>query len=137
MQLSQSVKGKKIDKSPAPLRNSDIIMAEVFLDAKIGSQLKEYLTEYGYIGCGSIEMYGINRRMIARSDMITTTAMLHEYYSRTKELIAIENQGDGDYYMVDENDNVYRFLMTGKRLSQTNKKLFDYISQRLSTVKSK
>ena len=135
MQLSQIVKGKKIDKSSAPLRDSDIVMAEVFLEAKIGRQLKEYLTEYGYIGCGSIGMYGINRRTIARSDMVTTTVMLHEYHPRTEGLIAIENQGDGDYFLVDEDDNVYRFVMDNKRVKKLNKKLFGYISQRLSTVR--
>lgn len=128
------MKGKKIDFSPAPIKESDIITVEVYLDAQIGDQLKEYLTEYGYIGCGFVEMHGINRRMMMRSDMIKNTMIMHEHHPKTKGLIIIENQGDGDYYLVDSSDNMYRYLDTRNELTNLHMTLFDYISQRLSVA---
>lgn len=136
MKLSEIVKGKKIDCSPTPIRESDIIAVEIYLDAKIGNQLKEYLTNYGYIGCGFVEMYGIDRRMLMRSDMVKNTMLMHEQHPNTKGLIIIENQGDGDYYLVNSSDNMYRYLEERDHLTNLHINLYEYISKRLSIVDS-
>lgn len=131
MKLSEIINGRDIDVSPAPIRTSDIGMAEVLLGVTVGSQLKEYLTEYGYIGYGFIEMYGINSKMGPRSSMIKRTVALHERHPKTKALIAIEDQGDGDYYLVDSNDRVFRYLESRDELTDAEMTLFEYIDQRL------
>ena len=132
MKLSEIIKGREIDVSPSPIQASDIGMAEAFLGVKIGDQLQEYLTEYGYIGCGFVEMYGINSKMGSRSSMIKRTVSLHEHHPKTKNLIVIEDQGDGDYYLTDSNDKIYRYLESRNELTDMDMTLFDYIAQRLS-----
>lgn len=134
MTLAEIVKGKKIDRSPAPIKESEVIAVEIYLDAKIGDQLRDYLINYGYIGCGFVEMHGINRRMMMRSDMIKDTMMMHEQHPNTKGLIVIENQGDGDYYLVDSSDNMYRYLEERDQLTNLHINLYEYISKRLSIV---
>lgn len=131
MKLSEIINGRDIDVSPAPIQPSDIGMAEALLGVKVGPQLKEYLTEYGYIGYGFVEMYGINSKMGPRSSMIKRTVTLHEHSQKTKKLIAVEDQGDGDYYLVDSDDNVFRYLESRDELTDTQMKLFEYIAQRL------
>lgn len=132
MKLSEIINGRDIDVSPAPIQTSDIGMAEVLLGVTVGSQLKEYLTEYGYIGYGFIEMYGINSKMGPRSSMIKRTVALHERHPKTKALIAIEDQGDGDYYLVDSNDRVFRYLESRDELTDMSMTLFEYIAERLT-----
>lgn len=136
MTLSEIVKDKKIDRSPFPIKKSDIIAVEIYLGMKIGDQLKDYLINYGYIGCGFVEMQGINRRMMMRSDMIKNTMLMHEQHPNTKGLIIIENQGDGDYYLVDSRDNMYRYLEERDHLTNLHINLYEYISKRLSIVDS-
>lgn len=49
-------------------------------------------------------------------------------------MIAIENQGEGDYYLVDSEDVVYEYDVSLKRERKTGKKLFEHIVQRFENV---
>ena len=99
-----------------------------------GKQLKKYVLEYGYLSYKHVELYGINSNEIEDSDMIKQTLYIHKYYPITRGFIALENQGEGDYYIVDENDNVYEYDSELAELSNKNIKVFDYILNRFVQV---
>lgn len=103
---------------------------------KLGQQLIKYITTYGYLIFESVELYGITARQgIEESDMVKQTLYLHKYFPSTKGYIALENQGDGDYYIVDSTDTVYEFISEQDKLKNTSLKLFDYIIKRFEEVR--
>ena len=107
---------------------------EKLIETKTGEQLRNYILSYGYLGYKYIEFYGVNNIQEEKSDMIVNTVFLHSTYEATKGLIAFEDWGDGDYYLVDENDMMYRFLIDDESLEAKNIKLEDYILERFMSV---
>lgn len=98
------------------------------LQVKLGQQLKKYILTYGFLSYKFIELFGVNSKQGLNSDMIKNTKYLHEKYPSTCSFVVIENAGDGDYILVDSNDNTYEFIPTlHKELKNLNQKLFDYI----------
>ena len=90
----------------------------------------------GYLAYEYAELYGINSIQLMESDMIKETKRLHELFQKTANLIIIENQGDGDYYLVDSNDNVYEYISDIDELTDVKMSLFDYILNRFTEVDS-
>lgn len=60
---------------------------------------------------------------------------LHKYYPVTNKLIAIENQGEGDYYLVDDDDNVFEYDSEIDELINLHMKLNDYIVSRFESIR--
>lgn len=109
----------------------DLAAIQNELGISFGSQLTEYVLEFGYLAFGSIEFYGLNSRQGSASDMVKQTHYLHNYYPCTNPFVALENRGDGDYYVVDSRDNVFEFIPEqNNELKDTGMKLFDYILKR-------
>lgn len=106
--------------------------AQNIIGIQFGKQLKEYILKYGYLSYKFVELYGINLNQKMESDLVTQTLYIHKYFPETKGYIAVENQGDGDYFMVDNNDNVYEYDSELKELSDIKMKLFDYILDRFN-----
>lgn len=101
------------------------------LSINFGLQLKKYIMEYGFLAYEHVELYGVNSKQCINSDMIKVSQMLHENYPITKTLIALENRGEGDYILIDEDDNVFEFdLNISSELVKLDKKMFDYILER-------
>ena len=98
---------------------------------KFGLVLREYLLTYGYIGFKSIEFYGINSRQSEKSDLITQTIYLHKYYPKTRGFVAFENQGEGEYYLVDEFDRMFSYNSETDDLQEVKMNLVEYILKRL------
>ena len=130
MDLKEFINSHDVDYSSSLVSENKIAEFENDMDVKIGNELKQYILTYGYLGYKYIEFYGINSRQGSNSDMIKTTQYLHAYFEKTKHYIALEDQGDGDYYLVDENDIVYRYLSSRDEITNTNISLFDYIMER-------
>lgn len=106
---------------------------ENIISVKIGYQLKEYIIKYGFLSFKHVELYGINSKQGVNSDMIKTTLMLHEQYVNTKSMIALENRGDGEYILVDKNDNTYEIdTSIDSNIRPLNKDLFNYIIDRFN-----
>ncbi len=105
---------------------SQIKIFENAIGISFGNELRKYVKEYGYLACGSVEMYGINSIQMLNSDMITQTIYLHKYFPKTRKLIALENQGDGDYYLVDSNDCVFEYESESDSIIDTKLSLFQY-----------
>lgn len=103
------------------------------LSINFGPQLKKYIMEYGFLAYEHVELYGVNSKQFKKSDMIKVSQMLHENYPITKKMIALENRGEGDYILIDEDDNVFEFdLNISSELVKLNKKMFDYILERFN-----
>lgn len=135
MDIKEFIATHNVDYSMNPISEKDIPIIEVALGVSTGTQLRQYIVEYGYIGYGFIELYGINNRQGLNSNMVKKTKYLHKYFAKTSNYIALEDQGDGDYYLVDENDMIYRFLSSTNELTCQNIQLFDYILERFSIIK--
>jgi hypothetical protein len=101
------------------------------LNVVIGNQLKKYILEYGYLAYKSIEMYGITANLAMNSDMVKKSIFLHNRFECTKGLIALEDAGDGDFFLIDNEDNIFEFVPDlNRQVNPKNKKLFDYIYER-------
>ncbi|MCD7769218.1 MAG: SMI1/KNR4 family protein [Oscillospiraceae bacterium] len=135
MTLQEFIRENDTDCARSPIAPQDIPLMETLLGAAIGPQLREYLTTYGYLGYKFAELYGITATGGPNSDMIKKTQQLHDRYPVTKALIAIEDQGDGDYYLADGQDGIYRFLSATGQLAKQDMKLFDYILARFESIR--
>ena len=130
MTLIDFIKNNDVDYSFNRITSDMISELESKLKTRFGEQLKKYVTEYGYLGYKHVELFGVNNHQGINSDMIKKTLRLYERFEKTRGLIAIEDQGDGDYYLVDSNDKVFRFVLANDELVAQNIDLFEYILQR-------
>ena len=117
------------------ITETEISFYEKEMGVPMGPQLREYLLNYGYIAFLFVELYGINSIQKENSDMVKQTKFLHEQFPLTKDLIVLEDQGDGDYYLVDHEDVVYRYIMGSETVSNQEIKLFEYITKRFEDIK--
>ena len=134
--LDKFIKEKGVEFTKNLINMENINEAQNYLGITFGSELKEYILEYGYLAYEYAELYGINSIQLMESDMIKETKRLHELFPKTANLIIIENQGDGDYYLVDSNDNVYEYISDIDELTDVKMSLFDYILNRFTEVDS-
>lgn len=134
--LDKFIKEKGVEFTKNLINMENINEAQNYLGITFGSELKEYILEYGYLAYEYAELYGINSIQLMESDMIKETKRLHELFQKTANLIIIENQGDGDYYLVDSNDNVYEYISDIDELTDVKMSLFDYILNRFTEVDS-
>lgn len=135
MNLDTFVRQHDVDHSNSQIDVPTIEQAEKTIGIKFGGELTEYLLKYGYLGFEYVELYGMNARQGLNSDLVTQTQYMHKYYPDTASLIAIENQGEADYYLVDSDDNVYEYDTNIKQLRKTDLKLFEYIVRRFESVR--
>ena len=134
MKLKDFIQSHDIDQSKNLIDESLLKAAEQMTGISFGSELREYLLQYGYLGYGFAELYGMNARQGLNSDMVKETLYLHEYYPETKEFVAIENKGEGDYYLVNGRDEVYEYDANLGKLVQMKYTLFEYIVHRFEQV---
>ena len=130
MELKEFINNNNVDYSYNRVNEQYLPEIENIVGAKIGEQLKDYILQYGYLGYEHIELFGVNNTQKVDSDMIQRTLFLHKRFDVTEGMIAIEDQGDGDYYLVNSEDMVYRFVAGSNELQATNLKLNEYILKR-------
>ena len=87
MKLKDFIQSHDIDQSKNLIDESLLKAAEQMTGISFGSELREYLLQYGYLGYGFAELYGMNARQGLNSDMVKETLYLHEYYPETKEFV--------------------------------------------------
>lgn len=112
------------------IEKKEIPTVEKILGIKVGKELKEYILDYGYISYEFIRFFGIKKKQMKQSDMILKTKWLHNNFSKTKNLIAFEEQKNGDLYLIDSNDKVFCFIADDDTLIPLDICLFDYIIKR-------
>lgn len=130
MTLNDFIENNDVDYSFSRITIDMIPDLENKVNVLFGDQLKEYIVEYGYLGYKHVELFGINNHQGINSDMVNKTLYLHKKFDKTKDLVAIEDQGDGDYYLVDSNDMVFRFISVNNELIPQNIGLHEYILKR-------
>jgi hypothetical protein len=105
------------------------------LNAVVGNQLKKYILDYGYLAYKSIEMYGITANQAMNSDMVKKSIFLHNHFECTKGLVVLEDAGDGDFFLINNEDDIFEFIPDSNRqINPKNQKLFDYIYERFISV---
>ena len=132
--LAAYIKEHEVEYCEDRVNDEFVPKIEEVLGVKLGSFLVEYILQYGYLIYGSMELYGITKRQGLESDLIKQTEYLHKYFDKTGSFIAIENVGDGDYYLVDSSDNVFEYDSELDELIDTKKKFVDYIIVRFSEM---
>jgi hypothetical protein len=135
MDIQTFVTQNKVECSNSLIEVSDIAKIEKVTGVSFGNELKNYILTYGYLAYKFSELYGVTARQLLDSDLVKQTLYLHSYYPETSRFVAIENQGEGDYYLVDAEDNVFEFDTELKSLTPTSKKVFEYIIQRFESIK--
>jgi len=110
--------------------SNTIKSASKILNFNFGKQLNFYLKEYGYLSYKFIEFNGVNQKQKNNSDLVVQTLNLKKTFQITDKFVSFVDMGDGDYILVDENDNVYEFIPTeSKEITSLNLKLEDFILQ--------
>ena len=134
MSLEQFIEENEVDKTTNLVDESVIAEAEGQLQVTFGTQLKQYILKYGYLGYEYAELYGMNSNENLKSDLVEQTKYLHKYYPETKNYIAIENQGEGDYYFVDQSDMVFEYDTDMEKMTSIGCTLFEYIVKRFESI---
>ena len=134
MDIRQFISENSVDQCKALINRETLELAEKQIGLSFGEELTEYLLKYGYLGYEYIELYGINANQGLKSDMVTQTEYLHKYFPLTKSFIALENQGEGDYYIVNSKDEVYEYISEQNKLVETGLSLFEYILNRFQNA---
>lgn len=134
MDIRQFISENSVDRSNSLINRETLELAEKQIGLSFGEELTEYLLKYGYLGYEYIELYGINANQGLKSDMVTQTEYLHKYFPLTKSFIALENQGEGDYYIVNGKDEVYEYISEQNKLVETGLSLFEYILDRFQNA---
>ena len=132
--IQKFISNNNVDYATNLINETDINLYERKIGICFGDQLIQYLLKYGYLGFEYIEFYGINSKQGYNSDMVKQTLYLHKYYEATKPYIAFENCGEGDYILVDSEDNVYKYISETNQLSNLGIKLFDYILSQFESI---
>lgn len=135
MTLTSFIEQNEVEYSENRIANGDIVVLENAVGVKFGKELREYLLKYGYLAYEFSELYGVTESQMLNSDIVKETRYLHEYYPITNALIAIEDQGEGDYFVVDSKDQMYEFDSEIETLTRLNLSLFEYITSRFMRVK--
>lgn len=133
-EISEFVKRNDVTYGCGIVFYNRIIEAKELIGLEFGPELTSYLRNYGYLCYGSIEFYGLRYPVVRYNNLIEKTLYLHKKFPETKKLVAIENRGENDFYLVDCDDNVFEFDITVGKLNNINKKFFNYILSRLKSV---
>lgn len=134
--LAKYVAENGVEHSSSLVGNNSIPVLGKKLGVKIGPCLSEYITRYGYLIFSSVELYGVTGRQGLESDMVKQTEYLNKYFSKTCGYIALENQGDGDYYLVNSRDQVFEYDSETDKLTDLHLGLEDYILKRFKDVEN-
>lgn len=134
MGLSEFIENNDVDYTKKLIDKNFFEIVEKEIGCKFGPELKKYILTYGYLGFEDVEFYGINSNQGINSDMVSQTKYIHKYFEKTKNYVAFENLGEGDYVLVDSEDNIYEYDTEVGEVKNINSKLFEYILKRFNDV---
>ncbi len=116
-----------------PVSDNEISKFEQILSIKFGHEYEKFLKEFGCLSVDYLEFYGIcgNNNSIP-SAIHATKVMRREINNFSKDLIVVMETGDGSFYALDSNDNVYFCNYTRcKRIDKTFK---EFIFEKLEEI---
>lgn len=134
MDIKEFVEKNNLEKCKNLIKVEQLNNIEKEIKIKFGNELKKYILEYGYLAYEYIELYGINSKQGIESDMVKQTLYLHKYFPKTINYIAVENLGDGNYHIVDNKDNIYKYISEEDKIVDIQLKLFKYIMNRFNEI---
>ena len=134
MDIKEFVEKNNLEKCKSLIKVEQLNNIEKEIKIKFGNELKKYILEYGYLAYEYIELYGINSKQGIESDMVKQTLYLHKYFPKTINYIAVENLGDGNYHIVDNKDNIYKYISEEDKIVDMQLKLFKYIMNRFNEI---
>lgn len=134
MDIKQFVSEYEVDKGRNLIDPQMLEKAEQAVGIQFGEELTEYILKYGYLGYKHVELYGINSKQGLDSDLVQQTLYLHKYFSKTVPFVAVENQGEGDYFLINKEDEVFEYDSELNELKTLNLKLFSYILRRFEST---
>lgn len=134
MDIKEFVEKNNLEKCKNLIKVEQLNNIEKEIKIKFGNELKKYILEYGYLAYEYIELYGINSKQGIESDMVKQTLYLHKYFPKTINYIAVENLGDGNYRIVDNKDNIYKYISEEDKIVDIQLKLFKYIMNRFNEI---
>lgn len=137
MTLEQFVIDNDVEYCKNLIRPEGMAQIAKAMGVTIGKELEDYILRYGYLAYQHVELYGINSKQVLDSDMVKQTIYLHERYPETQGYVALENLGEGDYRLVDQNDHIYEFDARLRGLCPAKEKLNEYILHRFGFVNTK
>ena len=133
MTYKKIIEQNDVDFTKNLVNEQELIEIGGIIGLMFGSQLKDYILSYGYLGFSAIEFYGINSKQREKSDLITQTLYLHKYFKKTIQYFAFENIGDGRYILVDENDNMHIYSSNQDTIQSLEMDLNEYILKRFNS----
>ena len=116
-----------LERSDAPAGPAllDAIARE--LDMRLDHGPRWYLSEYGYLAKGDIELYGANERQGLDSDIVRMTRSIRDGMPWTDGYAAIHHISDGRYAMFDRSGRVYIADYASPGFTSANATLLEYI----------
>lgn len=98
--------GFKLDsgKGASETQISDL---ESKLGIKIGEQYREFLKEFGVLSVEYLEFYGIAKSDDCIPSAVFATLSAREDIDFYKDFVVVQDIGEGSFYCIDSNDNVY------------------------------
>ncbi len=131
MLLDKIAELNDIEFSDKPCSSALIKKISKVVNCSVGEQLVEYLSRFGFCSFEYVELYGANERQKLNSDMVLKTLELHEYHPNTQAYLLLEDQGDGDYLLIDGKDKIYSYIPTlNKEIIDMRQDLRTYILER-------
>ena len=137
-ELEKFIKENDVEFCKDRVKDNFLSLLNEKLNINPGDQLRFYIVNYGYLAYKFVELYGVTASQAMNSDMIRITAHLHKNYDCTKGFIALEDAGDGDYFLIDSQDHISEFIPEEEEgIKPLNIKLFDYIIARFKKISIK
>lgn len=130
MDLNEFISINDVDKGCNLVDIKTLEEAEKIIGTNFGEQLRTYILKFGYLGYKHIELHGMNSNQNLSSDIVKQTLYIHKYFDKTKGLIVIENQGEGNYIVTNKYDKMFEFDSELNELINLDIDLFTYILQR-------
>lgn len=91
-----------------PVSDEQINIFEKELNISFGNEFKTYLREFGCISKDYLEFYGIcGDNNSIPSAIFATKSMRNNVSNFSKDLVVFYEIGDGSFYCVNKNDEVY------------------------------
>lgn len=132
--LFSFIEKHKVDYSSNRITEDFIPELEKKLGVKVGTQMKDYLLNYGYLGYEYLEFLGINSVQGFESDMVKKTERLYSAHESLRDFLVIEAEEHDSWYIVDSNDRVFRLDLEQRELWPENKDLFAFIWKRFCEI---
>jgi hypothetical protein len=116
-----------------PATAADIELIERELSITLGNEYKSFLTEFGTLEVEYFEFYGIFKDNKSLPSAIYATKYAREKIENfPKNLIVFYETGDGSFYCVDQEDNV--FLCNYNRCNSIEKSFKEFIFEKIGTL---